>query len=98
MTMDLIQLKGYLRARRIVPLQDMALHFQTDIETVLPLLAVWIGKSKGRQRPGQWHPVRGAADATRPPLKSTNGLNEFFHCSGPANPLENGKILLRIYY
>jgi hypothetical protein len=50
--MDLIQLKNYLRTRRIVPLQDMALHFQTDIETVRPLLAVWIDKGKVLKRPG----------------------------------------------
>ena len=50
--MDLIQLKNYLRLRRIVPLQDMALHFQTDIETVRPLLAVWIDKGKVQKRAG----------------------------------------------
>jgi putative ferrous iron transport protein C len=32
---------------QIVPLQDMALHFQTDIETMRPLLAVWIEKGQG---------------------------------------------------
>jgi putative ferrous iron transport protein C len=50
--MDLIQLKNYLLTRRVAPLQDMALHFQTDIETVRPLLAVWIDKGKVHKRPG----------------------------------------------
>jgi len=50
--MDPIQLKTYLRARKTAPLQDMALHFRTDIETVRPLLAIWINKGKVRQRPG----------------------------------------------
>lgn len=57
--MDLIQLKGYLRSRKIVPLQDMALHFGADIETVRPLLAVWIGKGKVRLRPGSGAPCKG---------------------------------------
>ena len=51
--MDLIQLKHYLRARKIVPLQDMALHFKVEVDTVRPLLAVWINKGKvGRQAAG----------------------------------------------
>ena len=57
--MDLIQLKAYLRERRIVPLQEMALHFRTDTETIRPLLAVWIGKGKVRQRPGSAAPCKG---------------------------------------
>jgi len=44
--MDLIQLKQYLCARRNVPIQDMALHFKVDVETVRPLLEVWIAKGK----------------------------------------------------
>lgn len=57
--MDLIQLKRYLQFRKIVPLQDMALHFGTDAETVRPLLAVWIGKGKVQQRPASPAPCKG---------------------------------------
>ena len=52
LTMDLITLKHYLRTRTIVPLQDMAHHFQVDVETVRPLLQVWINKGKVRRQPG----------------------------------------------
>ena len=51
-TMDLIQLKQYLRQRRVVPLQDMAHHFHTDVDTVRPLLAVWMAKGRVRRRAG----------------------------------------------
>ncbi len=44
--MDLIQVKQYLRERKVVPLQDVALHFKVDIETVRPLLEVWLKKGK----------------------------------------------------
>jgi hypothetical protein len=57
--MDLIQLKEYLRARKIAPLQDMALHFRTDVTTIRPLLAIWVGKGKVRQRPGSAVPCKG---------------------------------------
>jgi len=50
--MDLIQLKQYLQARRIVPLQDVAFHFKVDVETVRPLLDVWIGKGRVRRNAG----------------------------------------------
>ena len=50
--MNLIDLKNYLQLRRIVPLPDIAMHFRTDIETVRPLLAVWIGKGKLVKRDG----------------------------------------------
>ena len=50
--MDLIQLKHYLRNRKITPIQDAAYHFQVDVETVRPLLQVWINKGKVRRQPG----------------------------------------------
>lgn len=50
--MDLIQLKHYLRTRKIVPLQDMALHFRVHVETVRPLLEMWISKGKVQKRAG----------------------------------------------
>lgn len=50
--MDLIQVKQYLRERKIVPLQDVALHFKVDVETVRPLLAVWINKGKLQKHAG----------------------------------------------
>lgn len=50
--MDLIQLKTYLKAQKLTPLQDMVLHFQTEVGTIRPLLAIWIGKGKVRQVPG----------------------------------------------
>lgn len=48
--MDLIQLKRYLRDRRITPLQDAAFHFHVDVETIRPLLNVWVAKGKVRRR------------------------------------------------
>ncbi len=48
--MDLIQLKHYLRTRKIIPIQDAAYHFQVEVETLRPLLQVWIDKGKVRQR------------------------------------------------
>ena len=50
--MDLVQLKHYLCGRKIVPLQDMALHFKVDVETVRPLLEVWIAKGKVQKLAG----------------------------------------------
>ncbi len=50
--MDLIRLRNYLRERKIVPLQDMALHFMVDTETVRPLLDVWIAKGKVQKLAG----------------------------------------------
>jgi hypothetical protein len=50
--MDLIELKRYLHDRRIAPLQDMALHFKVDTETVRPMLDIWINKGKVRKQPG----------------------------------------------
>ncbi|MDD2467030.1 MAG: FeoC-like transcriptional regulator [Desulfobulbus sp.] len=48
--MDLIQLKHYLRSRKITPLQDAAHHFQVDVETIRPLCEIWINKGKIRRR------------------------------------------------
>ncbi len=49
---DLIQLKQYLRGRKVTPLQDMALHFKVDIAAVRPLLEVWMAKGKVRNIEG----------------------------------------------
>lgn len=57
--MDLIQLKAYLRARKSTPLQDVALHFQTDVGAIRPLLAIWISKGKVRQVQGAKLPCKG---------------------------------------
>jgi len=48
--MDLIQLKHYLRSRKVTPIQDAAYHFQVDVETIRPLFAVWLDKGKIRRR------------------------------------------------
>ena len=50
--MDLIQVKQYLRERVIVPLPDVALHFRVDVETIRPLLDVWVQKGKVRKHAG----------------------------------------------
>lgn len=44
--MDLIQLKHYLQERQMIPLRDIALHFNTDSETIRPLLQLWMAKGK----------------------------------------------------
>ena len=49
---DLIQLKQYLRGRKVTPLQDMVLHFKVDIAAVRPLLEVWMAKGKVRNIKG----------------------------------------------
>ena len=59
--MNLIELKGYLQVRKIVALQDIALHFRTDIETVRPLLAVWIAKGKLHRRSGATPACKGCS-------------------------------------
>jgi len=48
--MDLIQLKHYLRERNITPLQDAAYYFNVDVETIRPLLNIWVAKGKVRKR------------------------------------------------
>jgi hypothetical protein len=50
--MDLITLKNYLRKQRLVPLQDVAMHFRVDVETVRPLLDVWVNKGKAKKHAG----------------------------------------------
>lgn len=47
--MDLIQLKQYLRDRKITTLQDAAYHFNVDVETIRPLLNIWVAKGKVRK-------------------------------------------------
>ncbi|MGE4559644.1 MAG: FeoC-like transcriptional regulator [Desulfobulbus sp.] len=49
--MDLIQLKHYLRSRKITPLLDAANHFQVDADTIRPLVEIWIEKGKVRRYP-----------------------------------------------
>ena len=50
--MDLLQVKHYLRDRRFVPLQDIALHFRVDIDTVRPLVELWVIKGKAKKHDG----------------------------------------------
>jgi len=57
--MDLIAIKKYLRERKIVPLQDLALHFRVDVDTIRPLLAVWIAKGKVHQQLGDVSACKG---------------------------------------
>jgi len=57
--MDLIAIKKYLRQRKIVPIQDLALHFRVDVDTVRPLLAVWISKGKVRKQVGDVSACKG---------------------------------------
>ena len=57
--MDLIRMKHYLQQRRIVPLQDMARHFRVDVNTVRPLLDVWVRKGRVRHLAGARPPCNG---------------------------------------
>lgn len=50
--MDLLQVKHYLRERRIVPLQDVAVHFRVEVDTVRPLLELWVNKGKAKKHVG----------------------------------------------
>ncbi|MEW6593626.1 MAG: FeoC-like transcriptional regulator [Thermodesulfobacteriota bacterium] len=50
--MDLLRLKGYLKARKMTTLQDIATHFRSDMATVAPMLDIWIGKGKLRKHHG----------------------------------------------
>ncbi|TBV83382.1 MAG: hypothetical protein EYX74_01005 [Desulfobulbaceae bacterium] len=47
--MDLIQVKHYLRERRVASLQEIALHFKVEVDTVKPLLEIWVNKGKARR-------------------------------------------------
>jgi len=44
--MDLIKIKHYLQQRELTQLNDIALHFRTDIDTLQPMLDIWIRKGK----------------------------------------------------
>ncbi len=57
--MDLIQVKQYLRERKIVPLRDMALHFRVEVDTLRPLLETWVRKGKVRKLPGSTAACKG---------------------------------------
>nr|WP_321467578.1 FeoC-like transcriptional regulator [uncultured Desulfobulbus sp.] len=62
--MDLIQLKHYLRSRKMTPLQDAAYHFQVDVETIRPLFAVWMHKGKVRRLEGTGSVCKGCCKCT----------------------------------
>ncbi len=44
--MNLVQIKEYIRDRKLVPLQDIAIHFKTEVNTVQPMLDIWVRKGK----------------------------------------------------
>jgi len=47
--MILTELKKYLMARGVVPLQDIAYHFNVDPEIIRPMLEIWLTKGKVRR-------------------------------------------------
>lgn len=53
--MDLVTVKHYLRERKLNQLQDIALHFRTDVATVQPMLDIWIRKGKVKKHQGHQH-------------------------------------------
>ncbi len=57
--MDLIQVKQYIRERGIAPLQDVAVHFRVDVDTIKPLLEVWVQKGKTRKHSGSTRACKG---------------------------------------
>ena len=57
--MDLIGIKHYLRARKCVPLRDLAVHFRVAAETVRPLLETWMRKGKILKHTGRPTSCRG---------------------------------------
>ena len=50
--MDLIQIKQYLKERKLAPLQDIAIHFRADVDTVQPMLDIWVRKGKVKKHAG----------------------------------------------
>ncbi len=50
--MILVELKKYLQERKLVPLQDIAFHFDMDIEAIRPMIDQWIRKGKVRKQDG----------------------------------------------
>ncbi len=50
--MDPIQLKKYLKKRKIVPLMDILNHFRVDKGFVEPMLDLWVRKGKVRRHTG----------------------------------------------
>lgn len=70
--MNLIQLKHYLRSRKITPLLEAADHFRVDAETIRPLLEIWIEKGKVRRHKDMGIPCRGCC------CKGCPSFGEFF--------------------
>ncbi|WP_028583640.1 FeoC-like transcriptional regulator [Desulfogranum mediterraneum] len=50
--MDLIQLKQYLKKRRVVALRDLAVHFDTEPSAVEPMVERWVQKGKVKKHAG----------------------------------------------
>ena len=50
--MNLVQIKEYIKDRKLVPLQDIAFHFKTEVNTVQPMLDIWVRKGKVKKHAG----------------------------------------------
>ena len=47
-----IDIKQYLKDRRLATLQDLAVHFRTDAHTLTPMLDLWVRKGKMKRHAG----------------------------------------------
>lgn len=47
-----LQIKKYLKQRGIVPLQDIAFHFKSEIDIIRPMLDIWVRKGKAKKQAG----------------------------------------------
>ncbi|MBL0715302.1 MAG: FeoC-like transcriptional regulator [Desulfosarcina sp.] len=47
-----IEIKQYLIERRLATLQDIAIHFRKETDTVTPMLDMWIRKGKLKKHDG----------------------------------------------
>ena len=50
--MNLVQIKEYIKDRKLVPLQDIVFHFKTEVNTVQPMLDIWVRKGKVKKHAG----------------------------------------------
>jgi hypothetical protein len=47
-----IQIKQYLIDRKIATLQDIAIHFRKETDTITPMLDIWVRKGKVKKNAG----------------------------------------------
>jgi hypothetical protein len=57
-----IDVKQYLLERKLVTLQDIAIHFRTEADTVAPMVEMWIRKGKVKKHDSNLGCRKGCCD------------------------------------